>query len=260
MGIVFDARKYNSGESYDGELGNGDEVVHIRKIVVDALNENIPGYSYKVKKKSILIKGMQDPGSYPQADRRVKSIKIKGAFQGLDISNKKTWSQAKIDSIVYGGVDGKIQIKGVKKADSLGSLGMWDRLSDKKFVSNLFDGDDIIYSTQKHRTTHKLKGYGGDDTFYLYGAEEVNCDNGAERVVVTKKALKYLGGGRNCMGIWIRKANLLEGDAVQIEGRESAMTLDEGRSSVAYSLGRTNCGDSVDIDAVNGQPVYADFI
>ena len=67
---------------------------------------------------------------------------------------------------------------------------------------NLFKGDDVIYSPQRDRTNHKLRGYGGDDTFFLYGAEEVECDKGAERVVVTKRAVQYLGGSE-CLGIWI---------------------------------------------------------
>ena len=192
MGIIFDARKYDTGESYDGQLDNGGEVVHIRKIVIDALNEYIPGYRCRIKKNTILIKGSQDPSRYPDADRRVEFVKLKGSFQGFDISKKKTWATAKIDSILYGGLDGKIKIKNAIKVDSLGALSSWNKLSDRKLVSSVFEGDDIIHSAQRPGGGRGLRGYAGNDTIYVHdGATIVDCDEGADRIVVTKKASKF---------------------------------------------------------------------
>lgn len=258
VGIIFDARKYGTKEPE--ELVNGDKISSIRKNVVDALNGSSPSYSYKAKKNFILVKANRRENDISSESNAVKSIKIRGSFENFNAFKKKTWKSARIDSIAYSGFDGKIAVKGVSRSDSLGTLGMWGNLSGQRFASNLFKGDDIIYSPQKDRTNHRLRGYGGDDTFFLYGAEEVYCDQGAERVIITRKALQYLGGPE-CMGIWIRKASLLDGDTVEISGRDDSMTLNQYGASAAYSLVSNNdrCGESVAIDAVKGGIVYADF-
>lgn len=221
---------------------------------MSSLVDNSFDYTFQIKKNLILVRGRQSR----LQDPNFKEIKIKGSFNSLDLSDKKTWKSASIDSIAYNGRDGKIKIKELEDSGSLGSLQDWDKLSDSKFGEKIFSGDDIIYSTKKHRTDHAIEGGGGDDEMLLYGGEDAEGGPGSDRFIVTQDAVKYFLRKRGAQDINISNSSLSEGDSVSINGEESDFILQDqslSNRSITYSAKFSD----INIDFQNRQPIYADF-
>ena len=69
------------------------------------------------------------------------------------------------------------------------------------------------------RAYHALSGFGGDDTFYVYGGESVLSGKGEDKVVVTKLAVKYMKTKkRDAQSIYIDDTSSVQGDSVLIDG------------------------------------------
>ena len=254
MGISFDARKFDSRKSENRELQNVDEIQRIRRCTMEALTDNPFNYTFRIKKNSIVIAGKQSR----LQDSNLKSIKIKGAFENLVLSEKHTWKTALINSITYSGRDGKLKVTEVGSSGSLGSLKDWDRLSDPKFGSKIFNGDDIIYSTKKHRTDHGIKGGRGKDQIYLYGGEDAEGGSDSDQFVVTKEAVKYLLQNKNAQDINIKDSSLSEGDKLVIMGKESDFPIEDqplSNGRVTYNARFSN----IEINFNNRQPIFAQF-
>ena len=250
MGIVFDARKFNSKRSPNGELSNAYEISRIVYLAVDAL-EGSDNLSFKLNKNLLSIKGKRSKFS---GDQTFNSLKIKGSFGNIDPENEKTWKSATVDQIQYKGREGIINIREIGDKGSLGTLYDWD--NTERVIEFLFRGDDIIYSDKNVRTDHNLRGYGGDDIMYLYGGESAEGGKGKDKFVVTKEAVKYMQTKRRDVDdIFIDDASSSEGDTVEILGNPKDFSLYTNGRQLEYE---TDYGE-INIESKRGR-VLADFV
>lgn len=250
MGIIFDGRKFNSKRSPNGELSNASEISRIVYLTLDAL-EGYNNLSFKLNKNLLTIKGKRAKFS---GDQTFNSLRIKGSFDDLDPRNEKTWKSASVEQIQYKGRDGIINIKEIGDKGSLGTLYDWDNID--RVDEFLFRGDDIIYSDKNVRTDHNLKGYGGDDTMYLYGGEGAEGGKGKDRFIVTKEAVKYMQTKkRNVDDVYIDDASASEGDKVEIFGNPKDFSLYTSGRQLEYE---TDYGE-INIESKGGR-VLADFV
>ena len=88
MGIVFDARKYNSGESYDGELGNGDEVVYTNREQHQEMKQRARRNSLLAQTDSMMVsdRGLSD-------EKKAEWVTYRQALRDMDFSdiNNLNW-------------------------------------------------------------------------------------------------------------------------------------------------------------------------
>ena len=252
MGIIFDGRKFNSRRSQNGELSNDSEMSRIIYLTLNALDgDEDDNLSFKLNKNLLVVKGKRTKFS---GDRTFNSLKIKGSFENIDPIDEKSWKSADIDSIKYKGKDGIIKVREIGDKASLGTLNDWDRI--ERIEEFMFRGDDIIYSAKNIRTDHDIRGYGGNDTLYLYGGESAEGGKGKDRFLVTKEAVKYMQTRkRDVESIFIDDASSAEGDIVEIFGSPNDFSLDTSGRELEYETDFAR----INIESKRGR-VFADFV
>ena len=253
MGIIFDGRKFKSPDG----VSNGPEIDRFSSIATNAL-EGDDIYSFKLKKNSLVVKSKATRFS---GDPTLKTLTIKGSFENVDPNDEKTWKSAKVDNIKYKGKDGIILVKETGDKDSLGSLYDWKNV--ERFDEFVFRGDDIIYSDKKisSSSSNYLRGFNGNDTFYLNGGEDVEGGKGKDKSVVTKNAVKSFKSKGKWRSIEINDANSVEGDTVEVNGKESNLpSVESFRQDKYVSYTDEDEGSEfMFIDFIK-QPVFADFV